>query len=331
MESTAEARATEKSSSEPAAKRNKVDLSDAASASTSDDSSSGLNGDVRLSPFNTICADGEYVGELNPFGEREGHGIMTYLDSSSKGDVFDGQWKADTMNGKGKMTYADGDVYDGDFVNGLFHGYGVYTYKSGDRYEGNWANDSFEGKGIYSDYRGSKYNGEWKQDKMHGKGTYVDAQGNKYDGFFREGKFDGHGKLNSTNGDCYEGNFEKGKKHGYGVLEDIDGNIYSGAWVDNKRCGYGTYKDVLGGMYKGQYRCDVRNGPGYYYWPDGETDAIMCSNDERCGNGIGWSQDRKQAWIMIDGEFQGYVSVDDGKRITEDLGLEVPKELLLLR
>jgi len=85
MESTAEARATEKSSSEPAAKRNKVDLSDAASASTSDDSSSGLNGDVRLSPFNTICADGEYVGELNPFGEREGHGIMTYLDSSSKG------------------------------------------------------------------------------------------------------------------------------------------------------------------------------------------------------------------------------------------------------
>ena len=165
---------------------------------------------------------------------------------------------------------------------------------------------------------------------MHGKGSYVDAQGNTYEGLFHNGKFHGHGRHICINGDFYEGEFSLGKKHGYGKLKDVDGSIYSGEWNDNVRCGYGIYQDVLGGIYKGQYRRNVRNGPGYYYWPDGETDAIMCINDVRCGNGIGWSQDRKQAWIMIDGEFQEYVTVDEGKRITEYIGLKVPRKLPLL-
>ena len=165
---------------------------------------------------------------------------------------------------------------------------------------------------------------------MHGEGVYFDAQGNTYEGHFHKGKFHGLGQHISINGDYYKGEFIHGKKHGYGKLKDVHGNIYSGEWNDNIRCGYGTYQDVLGGIYKGQYREDVRDGPGYYYWPNGNTDAIKCINDVCCGHGVGWSQDRKQAWIMIDGEFQEFVSVDEGKRITENLGLEVPKKLPLL-
>ena len=109
--------------------------------------------------------------------------------------------------------------------------------------------------------------------------------------------------------------------------KDLDGNIYTGEWQDNKRVGYGIYNDVLGGVYKGEYQNDVREGPGYYFWPEGEADAVVCRNDARVGKGVGWSSDRKRAWIMIDGEFQEHITVQDGKRITERLGLEVPKEL----
>ena len=83
----------------------------------------------------------------------------------------------------------------------------------------------------------------------------------------------------------------------------------------------------MDGIYKGQYQHDVRDGPGYYYWPDGETDAICCKNDVRVGKGVGWSPDRKSAWIMIDGEFQGDIPASEAKRITLSLGLEVPKEM----
>ena len=41
--------------------------------------------DVRLSLFKMICGDGEYAGEWNQFGQREGRGIMKYLDPSSIG------------------------------------------------------------------------------------------------------------------------------------------------------------------------------------------------------------------------------------------------------
>ena len=62
-----------------------MDIFDVASETSSDDRISTPNGDVRLSLFNMICADGEYEGEWNQFGQREGRGIMTYLDSSSRG------------------------------------------------------------------------------------------------------------------------------------------------------------------------------------------------------------------------------------------------------
>jgi len=62
-----------------------MDIFDAASETSFDDCSSAPNGDERLPLFNMIYTDGEYEGEWNQFGQREGRGIMTYLDPSSRG------------------------------------------------------------------------------------------------------------------------------------------------------------------------------------------------------------------------------------------------------
>jgi len=59
---------------------------------------------------------------------------MRYVD----GNVFEGDFKFDNMNGKGVLTYANGDVYTGDYKDDKKHGEGVYAYKSGDKYEGHW-------------------------------------------------------------------------------------------------------------------------------------------------------------------------------------------------
>ena len=71
-------------SSKPSAKRTKMDSLD--TASTSDGSiGSGQQGDPSQLSKKT-CADGEYEGDLNPCGEREGRGIMQYLgDPTTKG------------------------------------------------------------------------------------------------------------------------------------------------------------------------------------------------------------------------------------------------------
>ena len=61
-----------------------MDIFDVASENSSDDCSSAPTRDMRLSLFKMICADGEYEGEWNQFGQREGRGIMTYFDPSSR-------------------------------------------------------------------------------------------------------------------------------------------------------------------------------------------------------------------------------------------------------
>lgn len=59
---------------------------------------------------------------------------MRYVD----GNVFEGDFKKDNMNGKGVLSYANGDSYSGDYKDDKKHGVGIYKYKSGDTYEGHW-------------------------------------------------------------------------------------------------------------------------------------------------------------------------------------------------
>ncbi len=44
-------------------------------------------------------------------------------------NVFDGQWRSDKFEGKGRVSYANGDIYEGDVKHGKPHGQG--TFKQG--------------------------------------------------------------------------------------------------------------------------------------------------------------------------------------------------------
>ena len=50
----------------------------------------------------------------------------------SDGDFYEGSWKNNKVNGKGKYQSEDGGIYDGECLNDTQHGYGVETYGQGD-------------------------------------------------------------------------------------------------------------------------------------------------------------------------------------------------------
>ncbi len=105
--------------------------------------------------------------------------------------VYEGEFKANKMNGMGKMTYKNGKVYEGRFVN-----------NKPETLEGETATMTFP--------NGDKYVGEFKAGKRTGQGTYTFADGKVYEGGFLDNKFT-EGKLTGKDGSVKKVKFEDGK------------------------------------------------------------------------------------------------------------------------
>lgn len=58
---------------------------------------------------------------------KHGHGIL-YNDAG----IYEGEFKEDFFDGKGKMKWKNGDVYEGDFKEGRREGHGLMTFANGD-------------------------------------------------------------------------------------------------------------------------------------------------------------------------------------------------------
>ena len=86
------------------------------------------------------------------------------------GEIYEGEFRDDNINGKGKWSYPDGRINDGIFVKCKKSGHGWI----------NWVN-------------GDVYTGEWKNNKINGKGKYIWADGRIYDGDWVNGNRNGHG------------------------------------------------------------------------------------------------------------------------------------------
>ncbi len=133
-----------------------------------------------------------YYGEWEKTGnKRHGRGIQVWTDGSR----YEGYWKEDKANVKGKLIHSDGDVYEGDWLDDKAHGYGVYTHIDGAKYEGNWKDDKQDGKGKESWPDGRRYEGEYKNDKKEGYGIFEWTDGKKYRGNWLNGKQNGEGEF----------------------------------------------------------------------------------------------------------------------------------------
>lgn len=76
-------------------------------------------------------------------------------------EVYQGEFKNQTLTGKGVYKFPDGSVYNGQFYNNLFHGQGIYYYANGDIYEGGFICGLKSGSGVYKYFTGDVYDGEY--------------------------------------------------------------------------------------------------------------------------------------------------------------------------
>ena len=169
--------------------------------------------------------DGEYVGEFQN-GLRDGKGTFYYYENNEyERKKYEGDWKNDKIEGKGKMIWKNGCIYEGEWSNNLKEGKGKAIFKDGSIYEGEWSNNLKEGKGILIFPGGEKYEGNFKNSKCDGKGVLYYESGDRYEGDFKNGKRHGSGIMYFSNGGKSMGDFWDGKAIGKHVFLQLDGSV----------------------------------------------------------------------------------------------------------
>ena len=138
--------------------------------------------------------DSNNTGKSNSISspnQRYGRGVQVWIDGSR----YEGYWKTDKANIRGKLIHADGDIYEGEWLEDKAHGFGVYIHTDGAKYEGNWKDDKQEGTGkeIWPD--GACYQGDYKQGKKSGYGKFKWSDGSMYEGNFFDNNIHGQGKF----------------------------------------------------------------------------------------------------------------------------------------
>lgn len=178
-----------------------------------------------LSSGKIIYDDGaEYEGEMDEF-IRSGQGKLKY----ANGDVFEGTFVNDEINGYGRFTYySTADIFEGQIVSGKKTGHGKYIFRDETVYEGNYENDLPNGHGKISYYDGTVYEGNFVDGTRQGYGVIVFEIGDRYEGEFVDGKMHGRGVYTYVCGDVYEGEFTEGQLTGEGKYTWFDGRDYTG-------------------------------------------------------------------------------------------------------
>ena len=221
-----------------------------------------------------------YYGERRiDNNSRHGRGIQIWADGSR----YEGYWKNDQANLKGKLYHFDGDIYEGE-----------------------WFNDKADGFGLYLHKDGAKYEGYWKDDKQHGKGCENWPDGTHYEGHYENGKKEGYGCFHWPDKSSYRGNFLDNNIHGNGFYNWGDERKYTGDWKYNKMDGYGVFIWPDGRKYTGDYKKDKKEGFGFFEWSDGRKYKGSWLNGKQHGEGEFFTLKEK---IWKKGIW------DDGKRV----------------
>ena len=177
---------------------------------------------------------------------KEGNLIFARVFITKENDLFDiyeGNIRNSTFNGKGKLILSNGIIYEGDFVDGEKSGSGTIFYPDGTVYEGQVEKGELKGKGKMTWKNRYEYEGDFKFNKFIGNGILKGPSGDVYEGEFVNNLFHGNGKYIYSNGNSYEGQFLYGVKKGKGVYKCVNLYEYDGDWDNDLPCGVGKLSD----------------------------------------------------------------------------------------
>lgn len=154
-----------------------------------------------------------FIVEYNSI-EINDNGTYSKKYTFENGDVYEGEWVSNVMEGQGTYTAENGEVWSGTWENNALT-QGTFTYITGEIYAGKFENNMFNGQGTYTSNDGSTYSGIWKDDKLNGHAIINFSNGDKYDGNVKDLQMDGKGVYTYSSGEVLEGSFAKGEYLGY--------------------------------------------------------------------------------------------------------------------
>lgn len=210
---------------------------------------------------------------------------------------YEGPLRHGLMHGEGSLRFASGNIYRGQFRHDMMHGGGTLLFTSGNRYDGEMQYDMMHGQGVLCLGDGESYDGCFQNDLRHGLATSKTANGDRYDGEYTDGEMHGRGTFCTASGDVYEGEFRHDRIRGFGAFTSREGERYAGEWRDGRK-----------------------HGRGAYAFQSGAVELSVYDRGEAQGEGVLYSADRSQAWLVTDG-VQGHgISLADAAAIMVELG-----------
>ncbi|OMJ86285.1 hypothetical protein SteCoe_12273 [Stentor coeruleus] len=142
----------------------------------------------------------------------------------------------------GTLFRLNGDMYEGEFYNDCLQGKGVYVKNDGTKYIGEFEDSNFKGLGELHLPNGTTIKGQFDNWEIIGQAQCISPDGNEYFGELKNNKPHGEGKMIGIFGEIYEGCWKNGKKHGSGCYYDKI-ETYTGEWRKGKRHGNGLSID----------------------------------------------------------------------------------------
>ena len=103
--------------------------------------------------------NGDFINNI-----KEGKGKIIFINF---GDIYEGDFHDDKINGKGFYKWKNKETYYGDFINAKMHGHGIYKWPDGSQYEGEYINNIKVGYGIYKWRDGRIFKGNFENGKPH--------------------------------------------------------------------------------------------------------------------------------------------------------------------
>ena len=120
------------------------------------------------------------------------------------------------------MKFINGDIYEGDFINNQIEGIGKFKYANGDSYRGEVKNSMRSGKGIMKMYNGDIYDGEFKENKKHGFGSFIYISDYVYQQVYNDETMMCHTFTNLLWKGTMSGTFKTFRREDRGIFQFVD-------------------------------------------------------------------------------------------------------------
>jgi hypothetical protein len=212
------------------------------------------------------------TGRHQPAGTGSKNGFVSVARTwkHPMGNVIEGEFMGDSVNGRATFTWNNGDRYVGQVQDGIAHGWGVFTVaKTGDTYNGSFEGGDMRGWGTMRFGNGDQYEGAFEKGMAHGQGHMISAKGDRYVGSYVDGHACGQGIKVWSDGRKYSGEWKKAREHGKGRMEWADGSWCEGSWTKGQMHGEGVMVNTLGDKYEGGWRWHKLHGAGTWTFASG--------------------------------------------------------------